>query len=200
MTRTHVSTRHISCPEYTMAAYILPEHTGDHQITIQYISGFLSSSQHPVSQWNLILRDRERASSRLNCEDSLETWYRFDRGRISVLGEILLETTLMIDIKYQSVKREQLFVLLLSTRETFVHTHKAVPWLKRLVADISPRRAELAPGPVHVGFVVHSVALRQVFLRVLRFTLSISSRHGSSHSYITWGMNSRSVNTRSSAT
>jgi hypothetical protein len=40
----------------------------------------------------------------------------------------------------------------------------AVPWLRRLVAGLSPRR----PASVHVGFVVDKVALGQVFLRVLR--------------------------------
>jgi hypothetical protein len=45
----------------------------------------------------------------------------------------------------------------------------AVPWLRWLVAGFSPRRPELAPSSVHVGFVVNKVALRQVFLRVIRF-------------------------------
>jgi hypothetical protein len=42
-----------------------------------------------------------------------------------------------------------------------------VPWLRRLVAGLSRRR----PVSVHVGFVVGTVALGQVFLRVLRFSL-----------------------------
>jgi hypothetical protein len=29
-----------------------------------------------------------------------------------------------------------------------------VPWLRRLVADLSQRNLGFAPGPVHVGFVV----------------------------------------------
>jgi hypothetical protein len=41
-----------------------------------------------------------------------------------------------------------------------------VPWLKRLVAGLSPR----TPGLIHMGFVVDKVALGQVFLRVLRFS------------------------------
>jgi len=45
-----------------------------------------------------------------------------------------------------------------------------VPWLRRLVAGLSPRRPGFAPGSVHVGFVVDKVALGQVFLRVLRFS------------------------------
>jgi len=49
-------------------------------------------------------------------------------------------------------------------------TARAVPWLRRLVAGLSPRRPGFAPGSVHVGFVVDKVALGQVFLRVLRFS------------------------------
>jgi hypothetical protein len=37
---------------------------------------------------------------------------------------------------------------------------KAVPWLRRLVAGLSPRRTGLDPGSVHVGFVVDKVVLR----------------------------------------
>jgi hypothetical protein len=46
----------------------------------------------------------------------------------------------------------------------------AVPWLRRLVAGLPPRRPGFDPGPDHVGFVVDKVALGQVFLRVLRFS------------------------------
>jgi hypothetical protein len=35
----------------------------------------------------------------------------------------------------------------------------AVPWLRSLVADLSPRRPGFAPGSIHVGFVVDKVAL-----------------------------------------
>jgi hypothetical protein len=45
-----------------------------------------------------------------------------------------------------------------------------VPWLRRLVAGLSPRRPGFDPGPVHVGFVVDKVALVQVFTRVCRFS------------------------------
>jgi small ligand-binding sensory domain FIST len=48
---------------------------------------------------------------------------------------------------------------------------KAAPWLRQLVAGLSPRNPMLAPGSIHVGFVVDKVALGQVFLRVLRFSL-----------------------------
>jgi hypothetical protein len=40
---------------------------------------------------------------------------------------------------------------------------EAVPWLRLLVADLSPRRAGFDPGSVHVGFVVNKVGLGQVF-------------------------------------
>jgi hypothetical protein len=46
----------------------------------------------------------------------------------------------------------------------------AVPWLKRLVAGLSPRKSGFAPGSIHVGFVVDKVVLRQIFLRVIRFS------------------------------
>jgi hypothetical protein len=45
-----------------------------------------------------------------------------------------------------------------------------VPWLRRLVAGLTPRRLGLDPGSVHVGFVLDKVALGQVFPRVLRFS------------------------------
>jgi hypothetical protein len=50
----------------------------------------------------------------------------------------------------------------------------AVPWLRRLVAGLSPRRPGFDPGSVHVRFVVDKVALGQVFLRVVSCPLSIS--------------------------
>jgi glycosidase len=36
---------------------------------------------------------------------------------------------------------------------------EAVPWLRRLVAGLSPRRTGFATGSIHVGFVVDKVAL-----------------------------------------
>jgi len=51
------------------------------------------------------------------------------------------------------------------------------PWLRRLVAVLSPWRPAFAPGSVYVRFVVEKVALGQVFLRVLRFcSISIIPR------------------------
>jgi hypothetical protein len=59
----------------------------------------------------------------------------------------------------------------------------AVPWPRSLVAGLSPRRPGFAAGSIHVGFVVDKVALRQVFLGVLRFSLSISFHRRSPNSY-----------------
>jgi hypothetical protein len=42
-----------------------------------------------------------------------------------------------------------------------------VPWLRRLLASLSPRRPRFAPGSVHVGSAVDTVTLGQVSLRVL---------------------------------
>jgi hypothetical protein len=47
---------------------------------------------------------------------------------------------------------------------------KAVSWLRRFVAGLSPRRLGFSLGSVHVGFVVDKVILGQVFLRVLRLS------------------------------
>jgi hypothetical protein len=40
---------------------------------------------------------------------------------------------------------------------------KAVPWFRRLVAGLSPRRSGFAPRSIHVGFVVDKVTLGRVF-------------------------------------
>jgi hypothetical protein len=50
----------------------------------------------------------------------------------------------------------------------FMTMCKAVPWRRRLVAGLPPRRPGIDPESVHVGFVVNHVALGQVLLRVLR--------------------------------
>jgi hypothetical protein len=54
----------------------------------------------------------------------------------------------------------------------------AMPRLSRLVAGLSSRR----PGSIRVGFMVDK-ALGQVFLRLLRFPLSVSFRRGSAVIY-----------------
>jgi hypothetical protein len=53
--------------------------------------------------------------------------------------------------------------------ETILTSILAVPWLRSLVAGLSPRRPGFAPGSIHMGFVVDKVALGQVFIRILRF-------------------------------
>jgi hypothetical protein len=45
-----------------------------------------------------------------------------------------------------------------------------LPWLRRLVASLSPWRTGFAPGSIHVGLMVDKVELGHVFLRVLRFS------------------------------
>jgi hypothetical protein len=55
----------------------------------------------------------------------------------------------------------------------YVSRNLAMPWLRSLVVGPSPRRPGLAPGSIHVGFVVDKVAVGQIFLRGLRFSLSI---------------------------
>jgi hypothetical protein len=56
----------------------------------------------------------------------------------------------------------------------------------------------LAPGSVHVVFVVVRVALGQVCLQVLRVFLSLSFHRVSSNSYIMWGINKRPTDGSSS--
>jgi hypothetical protein len=48
-----------------------------------------------------------------------------------------------------------------------------VPWLRRLVAGLSPLWLRLARRSVQVGFVVDEVAMGHVFLRVPRFPVDI---------------------------
>jgi hypothetical protein len=45
-----------------------------------------------------------------------------------------------------------------------------VPWLRRFLAGLSPLRPRFEPDLVHVRFVVDKAALRQVLLRILRFS------------------------------
>jgi hypothetical protein len=47
----------------------------------------------------------------------------------------------------------------------------ALPWFRWTVTALSPQRPGLEPRPVHGRFVPDKVALRQVFLRVLSFSL-----------------------------
>jgi hypothetical protein len=56
----------------------------------------------------------------------------------------------------------------------FHHLETTVPWLRRLVAGLSPWRPGFDPGSVHVGFVADEVALAQCFTEYFDFSLSIS--------------------------
>jgi hypothetical protein len=73
-----------------------------------------------------------------------------------------------------------------------------VPWLRRLVAGLSPRRSRFAPESVHVGFVVGKVALG-LFFEFFGFPLSVSFHRGSPYTYIC-GMDDRPFGGRSSET
>jgi hypothetical protein len=53
--------------------------------------------------------------------------------------------------------------------------------------SLSLRRTEFTPGSVHVGFVVDKVALRQVSIRVLRFTLNLKITVLSFNDVTPWG-------------
>jgi hypothetical protein len=57
-----------------------------------------------------------------------------------------------------------------TSEKTVTLKHKAVPWLRQLVAGLSLRKPGFDPGSVYVGFVVDKVALGQVFPRVVRFS------------------------------
>jgi hypothetical protein len=50
-----------------------------------------------------------------------------------------------------------------------LHTDKAVPQLRRLVAFFPPRRPGFKPGSANVRFVVDKVALGQVFSEYFGF-------------------------------
>jgi hypothetical protein len=72
-----------------------------------------------------------------------------------------------------------------------------VPWIRLLVAGLSPGRWCFEPGSVHV---VDKIARGQVFLLVLRISLSISFHRGSPYSYMMLEMNNRPAGVRSSET
>jgi hypothetical protein len=68
----------------------------------------------------------------------------------------------------------------------------AMPWLRKLVTGLSPlyvcmhvcMKLRFTPRSVHVRFVLDKVELRQAFLEVLWFSLSMSFHCGSPYSYI----------------
>jgi hypothetical protein len=74
-----------------------------------------------------------------------------------------------------------------------------VPWLRRLVAGLSPRRPGFAPGSVHVRFAADRVAQRQVFSEFFSFPCHCHSTM-ILHSHAIWRMSKRLVFGRSSET
>jgi hypothetical protein len=76
----------------------------------------------------------------------------------------------------------------------------ALPWLRRLVTGLSPRRPGFARGSVHVGYVADKFALGQVFSELFDYPLSISFHRHPPYPYITWRMNNRPTGVRSSET
>jgi hypothetical protein len=65
---------------------------------------------------------------------------------------------------------------------------------------LSPERPDFTSGPVYAGFVMDKVALGQNFTELFGFPLSISFRHGSLYSYVTWEMTNKPAGGRSSET
>jgi hypothetical protein len=63
----------------------------------------------------------------------------------------------------------------------------AVPWLRSLVAGLSPRRPGFAPGSIYVGFVVDKVTLGQVFSEFFGFPCQYHSTVAL-RTHIIWGM------------
>jgi hypothetical protein len=81
---------------------------------------------------------------------------------------------------FEEIKVRNLLYRKMETAE--LRVEKAVPWLMGLVAGLIQWRPGFALG--NSMWVVDKVALGQVFLRVLRFYLSISFHRGSPYSYI----------------
>jgi len=54
--------------------------------------------------------------------DWLKTWHRLNQKRISVFGVMPLETTVIVDFKCLSVKRDRLSILLLLRRGKKIYT------------------------------------------------------------------------------
>ena len=61
-----------------------------------------------------------------------------------------------------------------------------MPWLRQLVADLSPQRLRFNPRLVHLGFGVDKVTLELVFLQALwfsTFTIIQPFRHSFIYSF-----------------
>ena len=91
------------------------------------------------------------------------------------------------------------------SRYSAFHAVQVKPWLRRLVAGLSPDRYEFNPRLIHVGFVVDNVAFGQVPLRLLLLScqyhptnalytctyIILATEHTLSMSYILWLLNIR---------
>jgi hypothetical protein len=64
----------------------------------------------------------------------------------------------------------------------------AVPWLRSLVAGLSPQRPGFEPRSIHVGFVVDEVALDRFFSEFVGFPLSIYHSTVALQTHIIWGI------------
>jgi hypothetical protein len=97
------------------------------------------------------------------------------------LSRVVLCHTPVTDVPYR--KQLKLFFQELSKQRNAKTVFGTVQWLRRLVVGLSGWRPKLAPRAAHVGSVVDKVAIGQGFLRVLRFSLSISFHCGSTFIY-----------------
>jgi hypothetical protein len=98
--------------------------------------------------------------------------------------------------------RESCHLHLVAIRTFGVHLylHRAVQWLRRLVAGLSPWRPVFAPGSVRVEYVVDHMALGQVVLRELWFCCISITRPWFFTLIYYLGMNNRPVGGCSSET
>jgi hypothetical protein len=141
---------------------------------------------YAYTYFNKITLAEDRVST-FSCR-STDLWKRLDvfrsntwKGRYSFRSVRQFATSHVIETKFH-----------VRYRSNSIHytkgCHRAMPWLRSLVAGLSPRRPRFAPGSIHVGFVVVKVALGQVFLRVLRFSRQYIIPPSLSETHVIWGM------------
>ena len=87
-------------------------------------------------------------------EQRVSLWSKSCSTPLAVLTEM--------EYVYCAVRTDFLNIILIVTD---------VPWLRRLVAGLSLQRPQFDPKTVHLWYVVCTITLVQVFLRVLRFSL-----------------------------
>ena len=66
--------------------------------------------------------------------------------------------------------------------EVTLHDYR---WLNRLVGDLSPRRTGFIPRTLHAGLMMDRVSLKQVSVRVLRFSSVTTIPVLHTHSFVT---------------